>query len=510
MAESTPVLPESVTRAGAEYGATPAYVSPEGWEISYVDLDRTSDEAAVGMARRGIATGDVVALALPSTIDYVIAYLALAKIGAITAGVNPRLTEPEQRTIIESIGADAAFATADRGEVVPSDAETIAVDLADRPEAILADIRAAGESPAPLPDEPTRPVCICFTSGSTGAPKGAWYTNAQLHAIADLDTGGAWGGGGNMIASTQFAHVGFMTKIPWMLASGATTRLLDRWRAGDVLELIDRYRMPAVNAVPPQLALMLRYERFDEFDFSCVRAIVAGGGASSPALITEARERFGAPYSVRYSSTESGGVGLATALDADDDEALHTIGRPRPGVDAGVFDDDSEPVADGEIGELWLRSPAVMEGYWGRPDLTAETLVDGWLHTGDLARRDERGLFRLTGRRSEMFIRGGYNVYPLEVEAVLSSHPAVAEIAVIARPDDVMGEIGVAVVVPADPSSPPTLDSLRAHAGGLLAHHKLPEDLWTTDSLPLNSLSKVDRRALTDADGRRGESGSVR
>jgi acyl-CoA synthetase (AMP-forming)/AMP-acid ligase II len=287
-----------------------------------------------------------------------------------------------------------------------------------------------------------------------------------------------------------------MTKLPWLLASGRTTHLLERWSAGPVLRLIADHKMPAVTGVAPQLALMVRHPLMDELDFSAVNAVVVGGAASPPALVRECRERFGAGYSIRYSSTESGGIGLGTALDADDEEALHTIGRPRPGAEASIRDADGNPVPDGEIGELWLRSDCVMSGYWNDPETTAETLVDGWLRTGDLARVDDAGCFRLAGRLKEMFIRGGYNVYPMEVESVLVAHPAIAEIAIVPRPDDVMGEIGVAVLVTADGCEPPTLDDLRAFGADELAHYKLPEALVVLDELPRNSSDKVDRRAL--------------
>jgi acyl-CoA synthetase (AMP-forming)/AMP-acid ligase II len=150
----------------------------------------------------------------------------------------------------------------------------------------------------------------------------------------------------------------------------------------------------------------------------------------------------------------------------------------------------------GETGELWLRSPAVMSEYWRNPDETARTIVDGWLRTGDLGAKDERGCYRLSGRVKEMFIRGGYNVYPLEVESVLCTHPKVAEIAIVTREDPVMGEIGVAVVVPRDPASPPTLDELRAHGERGLARFKLPEDIRILERMPLNASDKLDRRAL--------------
>jgi acyl-CoA synthetase (AMP-forming)/AMP-acid ligase II len=212
---------------------------------------------------------------------------------------------------------------------------------------------------------------------------------------------------------------------------------------------------------------------------------------------------LGAAYSIRWSSTESGGVGLGTSFDADDDEALHTVGRPRPGVEARIAGDGDEPLADGEVGELQLRSDAVMSGYLGDgpggfdPAATAAALTaDGWLRTGDLARRLPSGCFALAGRRTEMYVRGGYNVFPSEVEAVLADHPQVADVAVVPGADPVMGEVGVAVVVPAHPDRPPTLQELRAHAGDRLARHKLPERIVHVDELPLTGAQKRDRAAL--------------
>ena len=495
-------IASTITVAARLYGDLAALRTSSGESMSYADLDLASDEAAAGLARRGLVEGSVLLLSLPSGLEYAVAYLAAAKLGAVTAGANPRLTPRERRCVVEAMVPDLVVADPGLLDGVPDGVDVEIVDEPDGqttrgPPAVLGGLRSRGGTPIALPDDPDRPVCICFTSGSTGDPKGAWFTNRQLAAIARIDTGGAWGGGGHVIASTAFGHVGSMTKLMWQLAGGSTIHLVDRWYAGEVLELTERYRMPAVAGVAAQVALLLRHPDFDEHDFSCVQAIVVGGAASPPALVQEARERFGAPYSIRYSSTESGGVGLATALDADDEEALHTVGRPRPGVDADVRDTDGLPLERGAIGELWLRTPTAMSGYWRDPDGTAAALVDGWLRTGDLARVDDRGCFRLTGRLTEMFIRGGHNVYPLEVEAVLGTHPAVAQVAVVPRPDDVMGEIGVAVVVPSDPSNPPTLEDLMAHGRSDLASYKLPEALRIVDSLPLNSGDKLDRRRMT-------------
>ena len=429
----------------------------------------------------------MVGLVLPSGVDYLAVYLGAARIGAVTAGINPLLTRAEVTACLDTLDADLVV-------VDPRLAHLVEHRTVPRHETLEPgpDPAAAGGSmrspsrgrqqPAPADDD-ERPVCICFTSGSTGSPKAVWFANRQLQAVARIDAGSAWGGG-HGLSSTHFAHVGFMTKLPWMLASGRTTHLLERWSAGAALELVARHRMAAVNGVAPQIALMVRHELSRKLDFSAVRAVVAGGGPSSPELVRAARERFGAPYSIRYSSTESGGVGLATALDADDDEACHSVGRPRDGVEAEIRDEDGVRLDAGETGELWLRSPAVMSGYWRDPAGTAAALVDGWLRTGDLATVDGQGLYRLAGRTAEMYIRGGYNVHPIEVEAVLDAHPGVAEAVVLGRADPVMGEIGVAVVVPRDRVNPPTLEDLRAFCSASLARYKLPEVLELVDALP--------------------------
>ena len=143
---------------------------------------------------------------------------------------------------------------------------------------------------------------------------------------------------------------------------------------------------------------MLQVNELDRFDFDCVKAIVTGGALASPELVKAGREFFGAPWSIRYSSTESGGVGLGTSLDADDEEALYTVGRPRPGIEASIRDEDGRPAPAGDIGEIWIRSNAVMSRYWNDPSSTEEAIVEGWLRTGDLAFQDSRGCFHLAGR----------------------------------------------------------------------------------------------------------------
>ncbi|MFM7064255.1 MAG: class I adenylate-forming enzyme family protein, partial [Actinomycetes bacterium] len=183
-------------------------------------------------------------------------------------------------------------------------------------------------------------------------------------------------------------------------------------------------------------------------------------------------------------------------------QATRTVGRARPGVEARVVDDEGHPLGPDQVGELQLRSPATMVGYWNDPEATAAALTpEGWLRTGDLATVDRTGCMTLVGRRTEMFIRGGYNVFPAEVEAVLGAHPLVDAVAVVPRPDEVLGERGVAVVVPVDRDAPPRLADLREFGAGSLAHHKLPDDLVLVDALPLTIATKVDRNALRELVG---------
>jgi len=475
------MLSSVVREAAQRFGDRAAFVDHTGQQLTYRQLDERSQLVAQGLEEAGIGVGSVIALTMASGFDYVITYVAAAKIGAITAGVNPSLTAPERDALLAHLQPDLVV---DQALPVPGVV---------RPKEPGAGVDGDGI-------DPDRIVAIVFTSGTTGPPKGAVFRNRQLEAICEIDLGPGWrdrwGGGGPMLASTQFAHVGFMTKLPWYLRMGVTMHVLERWRPADVLRTIAAERITVLGAVAPQLALMLRCPEFDELDLDCVTSIIAGGAASPPALVRAARERFGAKYSIRYSSTESGGVGLATDFDAPDSEALFTVGRPRPGVEVKVIGESGAAAEPGEIGELYLRTPAMFDGYWRDGDATAATIVDGWIRTGDLASIDADGLIRLNGRCKEMYIRGGYNVSPVEVEAVLSDHPAVNAIAMVPRPDDVMGEVGVAVIVVEPGHAAPTLDELRSFGADRLAKWKLPEALLEIGALPLTQIQKLDRAAL--------------
>jgi acyl-CoA synthetase (AMP-forming)/AMP-acid ligase II len=249
---------------------------------------------------------------------------------------------------------------------------------------------------------------------------------------------------------------------------------------------------------------MLAHADLDGADLSSLR--IAGTGASlvPPELVRAMRERLGCPVVVRYTSTESS-LGTGTRPEDGDDVVATTVGRPVPGVELEVVDDGGREVARGEVGRVRLRSGAVLRGYVGDlasgplldPVATGEVLdAEGWVTTGDLGWLGDDGNLRLAGRVSEMYIRGGYNVYPAEVEAVLGSHPGIAEVAVLGVADPVLGELGVAVVVPAPGETLPELAELRALCAPRLADYKAPDRLVIVDQLPLTAMAKVDKRAL--------------
>ena len=460
--------------AARRFGDTAVLVDPEGRPTSYRDLERRSDEVAVGLLGRGVKPGDVVVLALPTSAEYPIAYLAAAKVGAVTAGINPRLTDAER---------DALLGVADPVLVLDDVAE-------------VANLAVPGETTPAHPDDPDHPVAIVFTSGTTGTPKGAVFCNRQLAAITDLDVGSAWGGGGHGVAATSQAHVGFMGKFPGHLRQGGTSHLLSRWRAEDAVRLIAEHRMASLGGVPTQLSLILQLPNLDDYDLSCVKNIVLGGGPAPLSLLREAKDRLRAGTSVRFSATETGGCGTGTSPDDPLDETLG-VGLPRGPIKVVIVDEEDRPLPAGEVGQICLHTPTAMAGYWRDPEATAGAFTPaGAVRTGDLGRLDERGRLHLAGRKKEMYVRGGYNVHPAEVEGVLCGHPAVVAVAVVSRPDEVMGERAVAVIVPRDRAHVPSLDELRAFGATRLATYKLPDEVRVVDALPLTAMDKLDRRAL--------------
>jgi acyl-CoA synthetase (AMP-forming)/AMP-acid ligase II len=352
-------------------------------------------------------------------------------------------------------------------------------------------------------------VAVVWTSGTTGAPKGALFDHTTLAAVA-RGTDVLSRTGDRRLSPLPFAHVAYMTRAWDEIAHGVATVITPTpWRAEDALRIIGEEAITVAQGVPTQWALMLARPEMQTTDFATLRVAGTGAARMASAQIAELRACLGVPVVVRYTSTESS-LGTGTTLTSTDEEVATTVGRPVPGVELRIDDDDGAPVAPGSIGRVLLRSPAAMLGYWGRgpgrgrspeelidPDATAAVRsADGWITTGDFGFLDGGGNLRLSGRAHERYIRGGYNIYPAEVEEVVAAHPAVAWVAVVGASDDVLGEIGVAIIVVADGCPAPDLPALRAHCASALSDYKAPDALVVVDELPLTPMMKVDPQKL--------------
>ncbi len=491
------MLVEIAAEAALRFGNRPAFVTDEGLTLTYKQFNTIADEVAVALAQRGVGEGDVVSLVLPSTPEHFITYVAAAKLGAITAAINPKLVQTERESVLRASNP-VLIVTTEAFAMPPNlDTESVKITLATTAAELMPELRQEGDTPPPLATDLDRPVAIVFTSGTTGTPKGAVFGGRQIAFITQCDVGDVWGAGGHSMAGSALAHLGPTTKLAGNLKKGGTHHLSRRpWKASEALRMVEELKIASFGGVPTQVALMLRDPAFNTTDLSSVRAVVMGGGPATPALIREARARIAAPLAVRYSCTEAG-IGCGTAFTDPDEDAELSVGRPQPGVRLSIMTEDGELLSAGEIGEVCLGSPAVMEGYWRNSSANSDVFTaDGSVRTGDLGWVDEMGRLHLAGRSRERYVRGGYNVHPMEVEGVLADHPDVAAVAIVSRFDPVMGEVGVAVVVPREGGTTPELAQLRAFAADRLARYKLPDDMVVLTALPLTAGEKVDRRAL--------------
>ena len=484
-------------------GDDEAYVEPvpgrERRSLTFAEWDRAADGVAGALARRGVAKGDVVCLVVPSSIDYAVLYAALLRLGAITSGINPRMGAGEMASILQRA---APVLVVTDPEATASAPAVGGVEVIERAEVAT---WWAGAPPPRLPDlAPHDPVAVVWTSGTTGKPKGALFDHANLAAVA-RGTDALSQPGDRRLSPLPFAHVAYMTRAWDEIANVVTTIITPTpWRADDAVRIMAAESVTVAQGVPTQYTLMLASREFERADLSALRVAGTGAARVPAALVGEVRRRFGVPVVVRYTSTEAS-LGTGTTPTSSDEEVATTVGRPVAGVELAIVDDEGKPVPQGSIGRVLLRSAATMRGYWGHGpgrgrrvdqliDATATATVlddDRWLTTGDFGRLTAAGNLQLSGRAHERYIRGGYNVYPAEVEETLSSHPAVARAAVVGVHDDVLGEIGVAVVV-AEAGAAPELDQLRAHCARALSDYKAPDALVVVDELPLTPMMKVD------------------
>ena len=330
-------------------------------------------------------------------------------------------------------------------------------------------------------------MSLIFSSGTTGTPKGAVFDAAGLAAGA-MSAGVMSAPYDRRLTSTPFAHAGYMFKLWDQLAWGTILVIPPTpWSASGMFDVLRAERITVAGAVPTQWAKLLDVDGVGRESLPHLRIGVVATAPAPPELVRQVAHRIGVPLVVRYATTECPTI-CGTAPEDPPEVQFATVGCPAAGTEVRVATD----------GVVEVRGPCVMRGYWRNPDLTAEVLRDGWLRTGDMGSLDGDGNLSIRGRTGDMYIRGGYNVHPVEVERVLATHPAVKEVSVVGRSAPVIGEIGVAVVVPTDSADPPTLAELRAHVAVDLADYKAPDELLIVDELPLTAMLKPDRLALRE------------
>ncbi len=433
---------------------------------------------------------------LPNVTYFPIVYFAVLRLGAVAVPMNPLLKAAECGYHLRDSGARLivgwhGFAEPGRAGSAEAGAECLLV-VPGELEGLLADAEPVTEV---VERDDADAAVIIYTSGTTGTPKGATLTHGNLRAGARvaLDLVGA-GPESVAVATLPLFHVFGMNSLmnTTLLARGLLT-LVPRFDPTKVLEVIERDRATTFAGVPTMYTALLNHPDRDRFDTSTLSLCVSGGSALPVEVLKGFDGAFGAKILEGYGLSET--TGMASFNPRDRERKPGSIGVPVGGTEMRVVDDDGQQVPQGERGEIVLRGPFVMAGYWDRPDATAEVMAGGWFHTGDIATVDDDGYFFIVDRKKDLIIRGGYNVYPREVEEVLYTHPAVLEAAVVGVPDDALGEeVGAAVVL--KPGATATVDELRDHVKAAVAAYKYPRQVWLVDELPKGPTGKILKREI--------------
>ena len=478
----------------------PVAVFTEG-KITYRELDQASDRLAASLAAIGVKPGDPVALQLPNIAPFLISYFGILKAGGTVVPLNVMLKVPEVAFHLGDSGARVlitwagVLAEAAKGAGAAGLDQIYAVGQAgdsgvahsfDR----LLDVTAPRFNM--VMRQPTDTAVIVYTSGTTGRPKGAELTHLQLYMNADIP-GRLFDVQPDDIVITVLPlfHVfGLSSILDVCVRFGCTMSLIPRFTPAAVLTAIQRDRATIFEGVPTMFADLLSYPDLESYDLSSLRVAISGG-ASIPAPVLDAFEnRFGLVILEGYGMTET--ASTTTFNPSARERRAYSVGKPIWGTQTQVWDENHQPLPPGpeNVGEVVTRGLHVMKGYLNHPEATASAFTGGWLHTGDLGYIDEDGFLFIVSRKRELIIRGGYNVYPSEIENVLHAHPAVAEAAVVGIPDERLGEEVMAVVI-LRPAVDLLEHELPSYCRERLAAYKCPRVFQFRAELPKNSLGKV-------------------
>lgn len=468
-------------------------------EYSYSELFARAQSGALYLKTKfQIKKGDRVAVLASNELEYVFLFFALQRLGAILVPINFRLTEREIVHILRDCDPALVLCQQAYLEMISklSGQQGFAWLLLQGPDSFATAVEASPIESVPFSGEADDPAMILYTSGTTGAPKGAVLTFSMLFwnsintslrlNISQSDC---------TVIFLPFFHTGGWNVLTTpFIHRGAKVVFLKKFDAEKILQLSEKEKATLLFGVPTTMDMMARSEAFTATDLSHIRYAIVGG-EPMPLDLIQTWAAKGIPVRQGYGLTEFG----PNVFSLNEEDALRKIGSigfPNFYVEARIIDSEGHELGDNEIGELLLRGPMMMQGYWRNPGATESTIQNGWLHTGDLVRRDEDGYYYVVGRKKEMFISGGENVYPPEVEQVLKMHPGVLEVAVVGVPDSKWGEVGQAFVVPKNNQL--SIDDLQNHCLKNLAKFKIPKHFKLLESLPKGDSGKILKRKLKE------------
>jgi long-chain acyl-CoA synthetase len=499
----------TMLRESAHKNATKPVALFDGGTMTYGELDALSDRFAAGLRGQGVEPGDAVAVQLPNIPQFLIAYFGILKAGSVIVPLNPLLKAPEiayqltdagVRALVvwSGVAAEAAKGAADAGldRIYVVDTPGIPDSQVGRP---FQDLLADGQPDAPVfhQTEPGDTAAIIYTSGTTGTPKGAELTHFQLYMNAETP-GRLFGVRDDdivLVALPLFHVFGLSSQLNVCVRFGATMSLVTRFQTVKVLEVIQRDRITVFEGVPTMYIALLNEPRLDEYDVSSLRVGVSGGAAMPAKVIDAVERKLGIVVLEGYGLTET--ASTATFNISAADRKIYSVGKPIWGVEVQIWSESGEPLPAGQehVGELVIRGVNTMRGYHNRPEATAAAFAGGWFHTGDLGYRDDDGFFFIVDRKKDLIIRGGYNIYPREIEEVLYTHDAVAEAAVVGVPNDLLGE-EVKAFVQLKPGATTTAAEIISFVKARVAAYKYPREVEFRDSLPKNATGKIVKVSL--------------
>jgi long-chain acyl-CoA synthetase len=430
--------------------------------LSWAELDRRASAFALHLSRQSVGRGDRIAIVLPNRWTFVVAFLAVLKLDATAAPLSPDLKQDE----LEDLLADL------------------------RPKRVIDDVPVE-DGLWIAPQHATSPAVIIYTSGSTGRPKGAVFTHGALlfgvqlwaNAVMDLRADDV------VLGVLPYSHnYGLYAGLLAPLLFDGTVALLERFTPENVLETIEKNRVTIFPGVATMFRRVLSSPAFAKTDVTSLRVATSGAAPCSAELCSEWEQNSGVKILCGYGATEV--PRTLSYCFGDKDDGPSAAGRVMPGVEIKIVDDQGRPLPDGEVGELLIKSPSAMDGYLDHPQETTDVLSDGWFYSGDLGMLLPGGFVRLAGRKRERILRGGYSIFPQEVEAVLMSHPAVAEAAVTGVPHEDLGE-EIAAFVALKPQASIAGEEIIEHCKAHLAHYKHPRKVMILPELPRGLTGKV-------------------